>query len=76
MKENLSAKFSGKRLNNVVMLKGIGSNGICSTVQVLSNVKINDNFIEILFHVIGDDHMQNDVVIGREILKQSFDIVI
>jgi len=76
MKENLSAKFSGKRLNNDVMLKGIGSNGICSTVQVLSNVKINDNFIEILFHVIGDDHMQNDVVIGREILKQSFDIVI
>jgi len=34
MKEKLSAKFSGKRLNNIVMLKGIGSNGICSTLQV------------------------------------------
>jgi len=58
------------------MLKGIGSNGICITVQVLSNFKINDNFIEILFHVIDDNHMQNDIVIGREILKQGFDIVI
>jgi len=44
------------------MLKGIGSNGICCTVQVLSNVQIDDNLIEILFHVIGDDHMQNNIV--------------
>jgi len=62
--------------NNIVMLKGIGSNGICSTVKVLSNVKINDNFIEILFHVVGNDHMQNDIVIGREILKPGLEIVI
>jgi len=31
LKEKLSTKFSGKRFNNVVMLKGIGNNGICST---------------------------------------------
>ncbi|XP_044572039.1 uncharacterized protein LOC123257343 [Drosophila ananassae] len=76
IKEKLSTKFSGKRFNNIVMLKGIGSNGICSTVQILSNVKIDDYCIEILFHVIGDDDMQNDIVIGREILNQGLDIVI
>jgi len=26
IKEKLSSKFSGKKLNNIVMLKGIGSN--------------------------------------------------
>jgi len=45
-------------------------------VQVLSNVKIDDYCIEILFYLIGDDHMQNDIVIVREILNQGFDIVI
>lgn len=57
------------------MLKGIGSNGICTTVQILSNVKIDGSCNYILFHVIGDDHMQNDIVIGREILNKDFDIV-
>jgi len=76
MKEKLSTKFSGKKFNNIVMLKGIGNNVICSTVQISSNVKMYDNCIEILFYVVGDDNMQNDIVIGREILNQSFDIVV
>jgi len=46
------------------MLKGIGNIGIFSTVHVLSNDDL------------GDDHMQNDIVIGREILNQGFNIVI
>ncbi|XP_017474117.1 PREDICTED: LOW QUALITY PROTEIN: uncharacterized protein LOC108364783 [Rhagoletis zephyria] len=71
VKESIGLKLSGKRIHNVVILRGIGDGGIYSTLQILANVTINDNAIEILFHVVQDNHLKNDIVIGREILKQA-----
>jgi len=48
IKQKLSSKLFGKRINNVVMLKGIGNGSTCSTLQILSNVIINNRNI---FHV-------------------------
>lgn len=57
-------------------MKGIGNGGICSTLQILSNVKINNYCIEILFHVLDDVHFRNDIIIGREVLFSGFNVVV
>jgi len=71
-KESISNKIVGKRTNNVISLKGIGNANIYSTVQIESNAIIDGNCLEILFHVVPDDCMKNNVVIGREVLAQGF----
>ncbi|XP_053963223.1 uncharacterized protein LOC128866476 [Anastrepha ludens] len=75
IKQKISAKLVGKRINNVVLLKGIGNDSICSTLQILSNVEINNHCIEMLFHVLGDEYLKNEIVIGREILSQGFHVI-
>jgi len=72
VKQKISAKLVGKRINNTVMLKGIGNDSICSTLQILCKVKINNYCIEMLFHVLSDEYLKDDILIGREILSQGF----
>lgn len=52
IKQKISVKLVGKRITNVVMIKDIVSGGICSTWQILSNVKISQHCIEVLIHVV------------------------
>jgi len=42
-----------------------------SKLQKLSKCIINGNIVKILFHVIADKHLTNDIVIGREIRSQG-----
>jgi len=76
IKQQISAKLAGKRLNNVVRLEGIGNGSVCSTLQILTNVNINNYQIEILFHVLDNNYMKNDIIIGREILSPGFNVII
>jgi len=76
IKDDISSKLSGKRINNTVMIKGIGGGSVCSTLQILSEVTINENIMEILFHVVPNEQMRNDILIGREILKQGFYVIL
>ncbi|XP_062124257.1 uncharacterized protein LOC133837495 isoform X1 [Drosophila sulfurigaster albostrigata] len=72
VKESISNKIVGKRIHNVISLKGIGNANICSTVQIESNIMIDGNSLVVLFHVVPDECMKNNIVIGREILAQGF----
>lgn len=68
IRESVAAKFRGKRFNNVVSLTGIGQSAVCSTVQISSQIEIDDIPIEVVFHVLPDRYLHYDVMIGREVL--------
>lgn len=72
VKESVSIKLRGKRLNNVVSLTDIGQTSVNSYVQVLGTVEIDDITLEVLFHVLPDHCLRYDVTIGREILEQGY----
>lgn len=76
VKETIAANFSGKKINNVIVLRGIGETSVFSYLQILSNVKICQYSFEILFHVVTDKYLKHDVMIGREILSHGFGVVI
>jgi len=76
IKETASLRLSSTRINNVVTLRGIGGNSVCSTLQILANVFICERFFEILFHVVLDNHIKYDALIGREILSQGIGVTI
>lgn len=74
IKESAASKFSGKRTTHVVVLRGIGNTCIKSMSQILSTVCINGFTFEITFHVLADSNLKYDIMIGREILSQGFDV--
>jgi len=63
-------------MGNVVILRGLGSNTICSTLQILANVLISERSYEILFHVVLDNYIKYDALIGRDILSQGVGVTI
>ncbi|CAD6208687.1 GSCOCG00012753001-RA-CDS [Cotesia congregata] len=74
VKESIATRIAGKRENNLIILKGIGNVSVNCTIQILSEITINSHTLEILFHVIADDYLKCDILIGREILGQGFDV--
>jgi hypothetical protein len=62
IRESIASKFSGKRTTDVVVMRGIG------------NSRINDFALEITFHILDDSYLECDIIIGREILNQGFNI--
>ncbi|CAH2088843.1 unnamed protein product [Euphydryas editha] len=71
IQESVSCKFSGKREQNIVTLKGIGQSSVLSSVQISCVVEIDNNLIEILLHVLPDVYLRSDIMIGREIFRRT-----
>lgn len=76
IRSSIADKFDGKHINKIVIIRGIGDAGISSMSQKLCKCSINENIIEILFYVVPDKHLTNDIVIGREILSQGYEIIL
>ncbi|XP_012246642.1 uncharacterized protein LOC105681473, partial [Bombus impatiens] len=74
IKESVASKFSGKRTTDVVVMRGIGNTCVNSTSQILSTVCIDGFTLEITFHALADNYLKYDIMIGREILSQGFDV--
>lgn len=74
IKESAASKFSGKRTTDIVVMRGIGNTCVKSTSQILSTVCINGFTLETTFHVLADSYLNYDIMIGREILSQGFDV--
>jgi hypothetical protein len=74
IREFIASKFSGKGTTDVVVMRGIGKNRINCTLQVSSLVRINNFTLEITFHILDDSYLGCDIMIGREILSQGFEV--
>ena len=68
IRESSACKIRGKRSYCNVSLSGIGQSAIFSTVQILSQIEIDDIPIEVLLHVLPDHCLHHDIMIGREVL--------
>ncbi|GBP19132.1 hypothetical protein EVAR_83445_1 [Eumeta japonica] len=76
IKETLANKFGGKRFGSLVTLLGIGNADVNSICQILSKICIDDNVIELLFHVVPDDAINSDIIIGRDLITLGFTVEI
>jgi len=76
VKESFASKLSGKRANNVIALKGIGNADVQSTIEINCDVMINGNCLNVVFHVIPDECMRNNIVLGREVLAQGYSALV
>lgn len=76
IKESISSRIHGKRINNTVKMTGIGDSSVYSTVQILAMVQIDDIALEILFHVLPDKYLRHNIMIGYDVLAQGVDIFI
>lgn len=74
IKESVSSKFSGRRLNSIINMTGIGQTSVKSMLQILTIIKIDDITLEILFHVLPDYCLQYDIMVGLEKLSQSLTV--
>ena len=60
--------------NEIVVMQGIGNTCVKSTTQILSAVCISGLTLEITFHVLADNYLKHDIIIGCKILSQGFDV--
>ena len=74
IKESIASKFSEKRTTEIVVMRGIGNTCVKSTTQILSAVCISGLTLEVIFHVLADNYLKHDIIIGCEILSQGFDV--
>lgn len=74
VKQTVSRYFIGKRTFAMVRIQGIGYANVLCTEQILCDVVIDGYHLLISFHVLPDNCLKYDVMIGREILKQGFTI--
>ena len=74
IKESIASKFSDKRTTEIVVMRGIGNTCVKSTTQILSAVCISGLTLKIIFHVLADNNVKQDIIIGCEILSQGFDV--
>lgn len=56
-------------------MTGIGQTSVSSTMQILALVDIDDVAMEIVFHVLLDQYLRHDVMIGAEILGQGLSVL-
>uniref|UniRef100_A0A8D8VGV3 CCHC-type domain-containing protein n=1 Tax=Cacopsylla melanoneura TaxID=428564 RepID=A0A8D8VGV3_9HEMI len=71
----IASKFEGNQISKTVNLFGLGQSTVTSTSQVLSSVTIDGHQLEILFHIVPDKILNEPIVIGREIMKDNFSVV-
>ncbi|CAH2105272.1 unnamed protein product [Euphydryas editha] len=68
VKESYYNKLSGTECKNLVYLSGIGGDDIQCNLQIQGKVKIGNQLISLLFHVVPDDSISEPIIIGRDIL--------
>lgn len=76
IKQSKSNLLTGKRFHEQVVLKGIGGNNVTSSSQVKCEVYVQTFLLEIVFHVLPDEYLSEEVLLGRDILTNGISVEI
>lgn len=68
IKEVIAHKFSGPQFHDLISMTGIGKSKVDCKLQILSKITINNINLEVLFHVLPDEFLSRNILIGREVL--------
>ncbi|XP_022836827.1 uncharacterized protein LOC111364202, partial [Spodoptera litura] len=71
IKESVSSDFPGIERNNTVYLTGIGGDDIECDRQISSTVQINNLCLTLLFHVVPNNCISENVIVGRDVLENG-----
>jgi Zinc knuckle. len=76
LRDSIRNKFSGPIFETPVFLSGIGQGKVTSHTQVVSEVIIDGNILNICFHVVPDQNLSSDIMIGREVLSMGIQVTL
>ncbi|KAH9636953.1 hypothetical protein HF086_011299 [Spodoptera exigua] len=74
IKESVSRKLVGTLQRAIVTLTGVGKCSVTCDSQLLSEVTLCGHDVQILFHIIPDDYLKNDILIGRDLLALGLSV--
>lgn len=72
----LQDQLLGPIFETPVILKGIGKSEVLCSIQKIIEVVIDGNTLKICFHVVSDDSISHDMIVGREILDMGVQVTI
>lgn len=74
IKESVSRRLVGELQHAIVTLTGVGKSSVLCDSQILSRIALGGHNVQILFHIIPDDYLNNDILIGRDLLALGFSV--
>lgn len=74
IKESVSRKLVGTFQRAIVTLTGVGKSSVLCDSQILSRVALNGYDVPILFHFVPDDYLNNDILVGRDLLALGLSV--
>lgn len=74
IRETVANFFPGKRNYDSVTLLGIGKSSLCCNTQIMATVTLQNYPVELLFHVVPDASLSNDILIGRDFVNLGFSV--
>ncbi|CAH2106762.1 unnamed protein product [Euphydryas editha] len=74
IKESVSRRLVGTLQHTIVTLTGVGKSSVLCDSQILSSVALSGHDVQILFHIIPDDYLNNDILIGRDLLALELSV--
>lgn len=76
LRTSLQSKFSGPVFETPIVLTGIGMSKVISFAQKVSEVIIDGNHLNVCFHIVPDECVNQNIIIGREILGMGVKVVL
>lgn len=74
VKQSTSKFLIGERFHEQVILKGIGSSNIICSVQIKCSTLVQNFPLDIIFHVLPDDCLSEEILLGRDILQNGLSV--
>lgn len=68
---SIPKKFPGILYSDVVYLSGIGKDSIICNSQIRSRVHIQNITLTLLFHIVPDGTINDEVIVGRDLLENG-----
>lgn len=69
VRSDIADKISAKRTTNLLSVQGIGREPILLSERLETFVEFEDLIVEVSLYLIDKKHLQNEIIIGRDILK-------
>lgn len=76
IKQTYSTSLHGDQFHEHVLLKGVGSSNVTSVLQIRCPTKVQNLTFDVLYHVLPDENVSEDVLLGRDILKTGLSVEI
>ena len=76
IKESVASRFSGKRMTDTLIMRGVGKSCIKHTPPICSLCVLMIFTFKIISHVLADSYLKYDIAISSGTLSLGFDVTL